>query len=71
MAKGGRAFLVITTPFTSFFSATLIAHTFSYFNYILISRFNIYNSPSIFIIKKVKESLYKQDSMIQNLDTLD
>jgi len=36
-----------------------------------IQRFNIYNSPSIFIIKKVKESLYKQDSMIQNLDTLD
>jgi hypothetical protein len=27
--------------------------------------------PSIFIIKKVKDSLYKQDSMIQNLDTLD
>lgn len=37
----------------------------------VIQRFNIYNSPSIFIIKKVKESLYKQDSMIQNLDTLD
>ncbi|MDD2357942.1 MAG: hypothetical protein PHX13_08525 [Thiovulaceae bacterium] len=35
-----------------------------------IQRSNIYNSPSILIIKKVKESLYKQDSMIQNLDIL-
>ncbi len=33
-----------------------------------IQRFNIYNVPSVFIIKKVKESLYKQDSMIRKLD---
>ena len=36
-----------------------------------IQRFNIYNSPSIFFIKKVKDSLYKQDSMIRKLDNLD
>lgn len=36
-----------------------------------IQRFNIYESPSIFFIKKTKESLYKQDSMIRKLDTLD
>ena len=35
-----------------------------------IQRFNIYNSPSIFFIKKVKDSLYKQDSMIRKLDNL-
>ncbi|MFK5938004.1 MAG: hypothetical protein QM497_06345 [Sulfurimonas sp.] len=35
-----------------------------------IQRFNIYNSPSIFIIKRNKESLYKQDSMIRKLDNL-
>ena len=35
-----------------------------------IQRFNIYNSPSIFFIKKHKESLYKQDSMIRKLDNL-
>jgi hypothetical protein len=35
-----------------------------------IQRFNIYNSPSIFLIKKQKESLYKQDSMIRKLDNL-
>ena len=35
-----------------------------------IQRFNIYNSPSIFIIKKHKDSLYKQDSMIRKLDNL-
>lgn len=35
-----------------------------------IHRFNIYNSPSIFFIKKIKESLYKQDSMIRKLDNL-
>ncbi len=35
-----------------------------------IQRFNIYESPSIFFIKKVKESLYKQDSMIHKLDNL-
>ncbi len=36
-----------------------------------IQRFNIYNSPSLFFIKKVKDSLYKQDSMIRKLDNLD
>jgi len=36
-----------------------------------IQRFNIYESPSIFFIKKSKESLYKQDSMIRKLDNLD
>jgi hypothetical protein len=36
-----------------------------------IQRFNIYNSPSIFFIKKHKDSLYKQDSMIRKLDNLD
>jgi len=35
-----------------------------------IQRFNIYNSPSIFIIKKQKDSLYKQDSIIRKLDNL-
>ena len=35
-----------------------------------IQRFNIYNSPSIFIIKKNKDTLYKQDSMIRKLDNL-
>ncbi len=36
-----------------------------------IQRFNIYETPSIFFIKKVKESLYKQDSTIRKLDNLD
>ena len=36
-----------------------------------IQRFNIYESPSIFIIKKSKDTLYKQDSMIRKLDNLD
>ncbi len=36
----------------------------------LIQRFNIYKSPSVFIIKKSKDKLYKQDSMIRELDTL-
>ena len=36
-----------------------------------IQRFNIYNSPSIFFIKRVKDTLYKQDSMIRKLDNLD
>ncbi len=36
-----------------------------------IQRFNIYESPSIFFIKKIKDSLYKQDSMIRKLDNLD
>jgi len=35
-----------------------------------IQRFNIYKSPSIFFIKKSKETLYKQDSMIRKLDNL-
>ena len=35
-----------------------------------IQRFNIYESPSIFFIKKHKDSLYKQDSMIRKLDNL-
>ena len=35
-----------------------------------IQRFNIYSSPSIFFIKKEKDSLYKQDSMIRKLDNL-
>lgn len=36
-----------------------------------IQRFNIYHSPSVFTIKKNKETLYKQDSMIRSLDTLE
>jgi len=36
-----------------------------------IQRFNIYESPSIFFIKKTKEQIYKQDSMILKLDNLD
>ncbi len=35
-----------------------------------IQRFNVYEVPSIFFIKKTKESLYKQDSMILKLDNL-
>ena len=35
-----------------------------------IQRFNIYESPSIFFIKKHKDNLYKQDSMIHKLDNL-
>jgi len=35
-----------------------------------IQRFNIYESPSIFFIKRTKDSLYKQDSMIHKLDNL-
>ncbi len=35
-----------------------------------IQRFNIYESPSIFFIKRTKETLYKQDSMIRELDNL-
>jgi len=35
-----------------------------------IQRFNIYESPSIFFIKKYKDTLYKQDSMIRKLDNL-
>ncbi len=36
-----------------------------------IQRFNIYESPSIFFIKRHKEKLYKQDSMIHKLDNLE
>ena len=36
-----------------------------------IQRFNIYEVPSIFFIKKSKETLYKQDSMIRKLDNLE
>jgi len=36
-----------------------------------IQRFNIYSAPSIFFIKRVKDTLYKQDSMIRKLDNLD
>jgi len=36
-----------------------------------IQRFNIYESPTIFFIKKTKDSIYKQDSMIRKLDNLD
>ncbi|MDF1877240.1 hypothetical protein JHD47_05360 [Sulfurimonas sp. SAG-AH-194-L11] len=35
-----------------------------------IQRFNIYESPSIFFIKRTKDTLYKQDSMIHKLDNL-
>ncbi len=35
-----------------------------------IQRFNIYDSPSIFFIKKSQEQIYKQDSMIRKLDNL-
>ncbi len=33
----------------------------------LIQRFNIYHIPSLFMIKKIKKSRYKQDSMIETL----
>jgi hypothetical protein len=36
-----------------------------------IQRFNIYESPSIFFIKKSKDSIYKQDGMIRKLDNLE
>jgi hypothetical protein len=36
----------------------------------IIQRFNIYKTPSVFIIRKVKEGLYKQDSIIAELDTI-
>jgi hypothetical protein len=36
-----------------------------------IQRFNIYEVPSMFFIKRIKETLYKQDSMIRTLDKLD
>jgi len=37
----------------------------------IVQRFNIYKTPSVFIIKKVKEGLYKQNSIIAELDTID
>ena len=36
-----------------------------------IQRFNIYHSPSIFFIKRTKEFIYKQDSMIRELNNID
>ena len=36
-----------------------------------IQRFNIYESTSIIYIKKHKDALYKQESMIRKLDNLD
>lgn len=36
-----------------------------------IQRFNIYSVPTVFVIEKSKEMLYKQDSMIRELDTLE
>jgi len=33
----------------------------------LIQRFNIYKVPSLFMIKRVKKSRYKQDSMIETI----
>ena len=35
-----------------------------------IQRFNIYETPSIFFIKRQKDSLYKQNSMIHKLKNL-
>lgn len=32
-----------------------------------IQRFNVYEVPTVFLIKKTKDSLYKQDSMIRKL----
>ncbi|MBA1432500.1 MAG: hypothetical protein FAF04_02635 [Epsilonproteobacteria bacterium] len=36
-----------------------------------IQRFNIYKVPSLFFIKRIKETLYKQVSMIHKLNTLE
>ncbi len=36
-----------------------------------IQRFNIYDVPSVFFIKRVSKNLFKQDSMIRKFDTLD
>jgi hypothetical protein len=36
-----------------------------------IQRFNIYDEPSMFFIKRVNKELYKQDSMLRKLDNLD
>ncbi|MBA1438407.1 MAG: hypothetical protein FAF05_05415 [Epsilonproteobacteria bacterium] len=35
-----------------------------------IQRFNLYDTPSVFLIKKHKDSLYKQDSMIHKLKNI-
>lgn len=35
-----------------------------------IQRFNIYNTPSVFLIAKQRDSVYKQDSMIHKLNHL-
>lgn len=35
-----------------------------------IQRFNIYDEPSLFFIKRVNKTLYKQDSMIRKFDNL-
>lgn len=37
---------------------------------LFIQRFNIYDVPSIFFIKKINNYQYKQDSMIMKLDNL-
>ena len=36
-----------------------------------IQRFNIYDEPVVFVIKRVRKTLYKQESMIREFDTLD
>ncbi len=36
-----------------------------------IQRFNIYDEPVLFFIKRVNKNLYKQDSMVRKFDTLD
>ncbi len=35
-----------------------------------IQRFNIYSAPSLFLIKRERKSIYKQDSMIHKLNHL-
>jgi hypothetical protein len=37
----------------------------------IVHRFNIYNLPSLFFIKKVKDNLYKQDSDVYNLNNFE
>lgn len=56
----------------NFPSNTNVVHVRSGTNTILkiVQRFNIYKTPSVFIIKKVKEGLYKQNSIIAELDTI-
>jgi len=36
-----------------------------------IQRFNIYDEPVMFVLKKQNTKLYKQDSMIRKFDTID